>query len=225
MARSGFDAKLLGLAALVLAWGVTGHLVIAGQPAARLEEMGRVRIYSTGIASLWLLFGYAAARLDRQGLSVRTLIDPLPLTARRLGTYALVAVGMLFAWGLISGILGLFLRPDRAQVQNLLALFPRGPVEKAFWIIMSLSAAFCEEFVYRGYVQTAVQRASGSLVIAIVVQALAYGFAHAALPWNVMVTVTFLGIFFGGVAAWRATLVPGMIMHAAFDLLAVFARK
>ncbi|MFN0104887.1 MAG: CPBP family intramembrane glutamic endopeptidase [Bryobacteraceae bacterium] len=132
---------------------------------------------------------------------------------------------MFFAWGLFSGVLGLFLRPDKAQIQSLLGFFPRGPIEKALWAVMSLSAAFCEEFVYRGYLQTTVRRISGSIGVAVVLQALAYGFAHAALPWTIVVTVTFLGIFFGAVAAWRKTLLPGMLMHTAFDLLAVFARK
>jgi hypothetical protein len=40
-----------------------------------------------------------------------------------------------------------------------------------------------------------------------------------------MVTVTCLGIFFGAVAAWRKSVLPGMLMHAAFNLLAVFARR
>jgi membrane protease YdiL (CAAX protease family) len=147
------------------------------------------------------------------------------VTLRRLGICALIAVGMFFAWGLCGGVLGLFLRPDKAQIQSLLVLFPRGPVEMALWAAMSLSAAFCEEFVYRGYLQATVQRLTNSAGAAVVLQAFAYGIAHAALPWKIMVTVTFLGIFFGAVAAWRKTLVPGMLMHASFDLLAVFARR
>lgn len=135
-----------------------------------------------------------------------------------------MAVGMFLAWGLISGFLGLFLRPDKPQIQSLLALFPRGPSEKALWVVMSLSAAFCEEFVYLGFLQTSVRRLGGGTGVAVVLQSLAYGFAHAALPWNIMVTVTFLGILFGAFAAWRKSLLPGMLMHSAFDPLAVFAR-
>ena len=219
------DAHLLGFVALVALWGLIGHFLIAGKPAAQLEEIGRVRIYTAGIASLWLLFAFVAAGLPEQGLSVRAIIDPLLLTARRIGTYGLMAVGMFFAWGLCSAPLGLVLRPDKAQIQSLLVFFPRGAAEMALWAVMSLSAAFCEEFVYRGYLQTRVRQLSGSIGAAVVVQALAYGVAHAALPWKIMVTVTCLGIFFGTVASWRSTLVPGMLMHAAFDLLAVFARK
>jgi membrane protease YdiL (CAAX protease family) len=219
------DLHELGFIALVILWGLTGHFLIANKPAAQLEEIGRFRIYLAAIFSLWLLFAYVAAGLRRRGQSVRSLIDPRPWTARRLGVYALIAIGMFFAWGLLGGILGLFMRPDKAQIQSLLVLFPRGTNEKALWAVMSLSAAFCEEFVYRGYLQTTVRRLSGSISVAVVLQALAYGFAHAALPLKLMVTVTFLGIFFGAVAASRKTLLPGMLMHAAFDLLAVFARK
>lgn len=219
------DAHLIGLLALITLWGFIGHFLIAGKPAAQMEEIGRVRIYATAIGSLWLLFAYVAAGLRRRGLSVRTVLDPLPPTASPVGTYGLMAVGMFVAWGLGSSILGFFLRPDKAQIQSLLVFFPRGPVEMTLWAAMSLSAAFCEEFVYRGYLQTRIRDLSGSIGAAVVVQALAYGLAHAALPWKIMVTVAFLGMLFGAVAAWRSTLVPGMLMHAAFDLLAVFARK
>lgn len=219
------DAHFFGLVVLVVIWGLTGQFLISNKSAAQVEEFGRVRIYITAIFSLWLLFAYAAAGLNRRGVSVRSVIDPVPLNARRLGMYALIAIGMFFAWGLFSGVLGLFLRPDKAQIQNLLAFFPRGLGEKLLWGLMALSAAFCEEFVYRGYLQIGLQRFSGKIGLAIVLQAFAYGFAHAALPWRIMVTVTFLGIFFGVFAAWRRSLVPGMLMHAAFDLLAVLARK
>jgi hypothetical protein len=190
-----------------------------------LEEFGRVPIYIAAIISLWLLFAFTTLGPRVRDLGVRSLIDPLPFTARRLGTYALIAVGMFFVWGLLSGVLGLFLRPDKAQIQGLLVFFPRRPGEKALWAVMSLSAAFCEEFVYRGYLQTSIRRFGGSIAFAVMLQALAYGFAHAALPWKIMVTVTCLGMFFGAVASWRNSLVPGMLMHAAFDLLAVFAHK
>jgi membrane protease YdiL (CAAX protease family) len=93
--------------------------------------------------------------------------------------------------------LGWFLRPDKAQIQSLLVFFPRGLVEMTLWAAMSLSAALCEEFVYRGYLQTRIRRLSGSIGAAVVVQALAYSVAHAALPWKIMVTVAFLGILFG----------------------------
>lgn len=209
------DVHLIGLVVLVALWGLAGHVLIASKPAAQLEEIGRIRIYLTAITSLWLLFAYVAVGLRGRALSVRTLLDPLPFTARRLGIYGLMAAGMFFAWGLCSAVLGLFLRPDKAQIQSLLVFFPRGTVEMTLWAAMSLSAAFCEEFVYRGYLQTTIRRLSGSIGAAVVVQALAYGAAHAALPWKIMVTVTFLGILFGTVAAWRGTLVPGMLMHAA----------
>ena len=219
------DGYLLGLFVLVILWGCAGHFSISTKSAAELEEIGRVRIYVIGITTLWLLFAYAAFALHREGTNVRSIIDPLPLTARRLGMCALIAIGMFLVWGLVSGVLGFFLRPDKIQIQNLIVFFPKEPIEKLLWILMSLSAAFCEEFVYRGYLQRCIQRLSGSVAFAVVVQALAYGFAHAALPWKVMVTVAFLGVLFGTVAAWRKSLVAGIIMHAAFDILAVFARK
>lgn len=101
------DAHLIGLVVLVALWGLIGQLLIASKSAAQLEEIGRIRIYSTAIGGLWLLFAYVAAGLRGRGLSVRTILDPLPFTARRVGIYGLMAAGMSFTWGLCSAVLGL----------------------------------------------------------------------------------------------------------------------
>lgn len=55
-------------------------------------------------------------------------------------------------------------------------------------------------------------------------QALAYGVAHAALPWKIMVTVTFLGIFRNRRRVARCSRARDVDARR-FDLLSVFARK
>jgi membrane protease YdiL (CAAX protease family) len=106
-----------------------------------------------------------------------------------------------------------------------LVLLPKGSAEKALWIVLSVSAGFREELVYRGYLLRQFWRLTGHRMAGVVLQGSCYGAAHAALPWQIAVSVGCLGLLFGGVAAWRRTLVPGMLMHAAFDLAAVFARR
>lgn len=54
----------------------------------------------------------------------------------------------------------------------------------------------------------------------VVLQPIVYAVAHAPLPWKLMVLVTGLGLLLGGVAAWRKSLVPSMLLHASFDTLA-----
>ena len=99
------DAHFFGFVVLIVIWGLIGQFLISNKSAAQVEEFGRFRIYIAAISSLWLLFAYAAAGLHRRGVSVRLVIDPLPLDARCLRMYALIAVGIFLAWGSFSGVL------------------------------------------------------------------------------------------------------------------------
>jgi membrane protease YdiL (CAAX protease family) len=49
-------------------------------------------------------------------------------------------------------------------------------------------------------------------------QSAVYGAAHLALPLELVISVTLLGILLGGLALWQRSLVPGMILHAAIGL-------
>jgi len=98
-------------------------------------------------------------------------------------------------------------------------LLPRTLAEKVLWIALSLSAGFCEEFVYRGYLLQRFFESTRSIPAAIVLQAAVY----PALPWQVAASVFFLGLLFVSVAAWKRTLIPGMLMHGVLDALAVVA--
>lgn len=68
-------AHHIGFVLLVVIWGLTGHFLIANKPAIELEEIGRLRIYSAAIVSLWLLFTYMATGLFPPGSKVEGRAD------------------------------------------------------------------------------------------------------------------------------------------------------
>jgi membrane protease YdiL (CAAX protease family) len=218
------NGHMLGLVGIILTFATIGRVFIGNQTTEMLEAFGRVPIYLVALGSMWFLVVYALAGLRRETVSVRYLIDAAPLDSRRWGLYVLLALTMFFVWGLFGAITRPWLRLDPDQVRNLLVFFPNGTVEKWLWASMSLSAGFCEELIYRGYLLRQFGLLTNSLSLGIALQALCYGLAHAALPWRLVILVTCLGILFGIVAAWKRTLVPGMLMHAALDLL-VLARR
>jgi len=57
-------------------------------------------------------------------------------------------------------------------------LTPRGGAEVALWVMMSVTAGFCEELVYRGYLQRQFLALTGSAALAVLVQAVLFGIAH-----------------------------------------------
>lgn len=66
-------------------------------------------------------------------------------TLRQWGIYALIAIAMFVAWGVLGKVV-----PTRpGAFKNIVALLQRRLAEKVLWTALSLSAGFCEEFVYR----------------------------------------------------------------------------
>lgn len=52
-----------------------------------------------------------------------------------------------------------------------------------------------------------------------ILQALLFGAGHGYQGWGSTVTIAFIGLFFGGIAAWRKSLAPTMITHGTADLI------
>jgi membrane protease YdiL (CAAX protease family) len=102
-------------------------------------------------------------------------------------------------------------------------MFPTTPIEQALWVVFSLSAGFCEEVVYRGYLFRQFHTLTGSLAAALLLQTVAFGMAHLVLPLALVMSVSALALLLGGLAIWQKSLIPGMIMHAALGLFGAFA--
>ncbi len=102
-------------------------------------------------------------------------------------------------------------------VDALKALLPRTYAEMVMWVCLSTTAGFCEEFIFRGYLQRQFLALTGRPEAAVVFQALIFGAAHLYQGWRGAVTITVYGALFGALAAWRKSLRPGMMQHAAQD--------
>ena len=209
----------VGLVVIIATFAIVGRHFVGNQSAEALERFGRIRIYLIALSSEWLLFLYLWIGLRRGTTTALALIDRASWTLGRWCLYAAIAVGMALVWmgcGIVLGKL-LPISPDAAR--HLLVLMPRTPLERTVWVALSVRAGFCEEFIYRGYLLQQFRAVSGHRVGGIVAPAVVYGIAHAALPRQVGVSVAFLGLLFGIVAARGRSLVPGMLMHAGIDIL------
>jgi membrane protease YdiL (CAAX protease family) len=98
-------------------------------------------------------------------------------------------------------------------------MLPRGPLETALWIPLSLSAGFCEELIFRGELQRLLTARTRSPWTGLLLQALVFGGLHLYEGAAACVRIACFGLLFGLVALWRRTLVPGMIAHAATDIV------
>ena len=96
-------------------------------------------------------------------------------------------------------------------------------MERALWILIALSAGFCEELVFRGYLQKTLEFATNAGT-AIVTQGVIFGLVHFYQGIKLVTIIIVLGTMLGFLAHWRHKLWPGMMFHALQDILGAFVR-
>jgi membrane protease YdiL (CAAX protease family) len=101
---------------------------------------------------------------------------------------------------------------------------PTGPAEIFLWLLVSLAAGFCEELVFRGYLQRQFHAATGSIAAAVVLQAIVFGLVHSYQGWKPVLVITVLGVLYGTLVALRRDLPASMIAHAWSDIYEGYAK-
>ena len=96
-------------------------------------------------------------------------------------------------------------------------LIPGSKLELAVWFCMSATAGFCEEIIFRGYLQRQFATITNSVLAGVLLSAAAFGAAHGYEGVARMVLIGIYGLMFGLLAWWRKSLRPGMIAHAWHD--------
>jgi hypothetical protein len=104
------------------------------------------------------------------------------------------------------------------------ALLPSTGAERLIWVLVALSVGFCEEVVFRGYLQTQLAAFTGSASVGLALQALLFGIAHAEQGWPTALCIAGYGVVLGVLARARGSLLPGIVSHVAIDLLSGFWR-
>jgi CAAX protease family protein len=123
---------------------------------------------------------------------------------------------VFFAVGELSSFVGRPSHPGSLQFVN-----PLGAIEVTLWVIMSMTAGFCEELVFRGYFQKQFLALTRSAAFAVLAQAVLFGICHWYQGVKQAILISVLGALYGILAQWRKSLRPGMISHAWSDVLVV----
>lgn len=97
-------------------------------------------------------------------------------------------------------------------------LLPKSLSEIVMWILLCLTAGFCEEVVFRGYLQKQFHAFTGSVTAAILLQGIVFGITHGYQGWDNVIVISVLGCLFGILAAWRGNLRVNIISHAWSDI-------
>jgi len=98
-------------------------------------------------------------------------------------------------------------------------LTPGTKLELAVWFCVSSTAGFCEEIIFRGYLQRQFAAITKSTLAGVLLSALVFGASHGYEGIARMVLIAIYGLMFGLLAWWRGSLRPGMMAHAWHDSL------
>ena len=215
----------LGLLAIFIAvFGISVALQGGAGPAAGLTPTAPAarKILPGLIESLlfdWAILYYVWAGVRARGGSL------LALSGRRWSSAADVlrdlalAVPFWIVWeatafAAFALLARLFASPPASGND----IFPvRGALEIPVWIAVSLSAGFCEELIFRGYLQRQFTALTGRIWLGILLQGIVFGLIHPR-GWRAVLVISLLGLLYGTLAAWRKNLRPGILCHGWSDL-------
>ena len=210
---------LLGFSAL----GSAGH--------TGLDHSLRMKLYLSTVVMEWLMVLFIVWGLRRtKTSSLGDLIGGRWKTPEDFLLDIAVAVGFwLVAIAVLAGVGFALGMNNVAHVKDMQerigSMLPDGRTEVVTWLLLCLTAGFCEEVIFRGYFQKQFAAWMKSLWGGVIVQALIFGGSHAYEGWKQMLRIAVFGFLFGALALWRKSLRPGMMAHFAQDSIAgIFGR-
>lgn len=172
---------------------------------------------------LWLLFAFVTVGLRRRNVPLREIFGTPWKSFDDFIMDVVIAIAFWFAAVLVLGVLGVaFLSSQRQHMQDatkvLQGLAPHGALGISMWIVLSLTAGICEEFVFRGYLQRQFSALTSSVVGGVILSAMVFALGHLYEGGAKAALIGVFGAMFGALAAWKKNLRPGIMAHAWHDI-------
>jgi membrane protease YdiL (CAAX protease family) len=218
-------ASYLHTLIIVAAMIAVGVMTMMSFRQGRLPA-GPLLTYLPTIIWLWLLAAIVYLGMRRRGRSLRDVVgqswisfDDALMDFVIAGAFWIAAMIVLVALGFL--LMKLTGTPQPSGIPSELRhLAPRGALGIALWIVLSLTAGICEEFIFRGYLQRQMLALTQSPVVGILLAAAVFALGHLYEGGMKTVLIFIYGALFGALAYWRRNLRPGMIAHAWHDIFA-----
>lgn len=189
-------------------------------PPAIVTNHGRVPSYLLVMVIEWSTVAFIWWGLRRRGMRLSDLIGGSWADRTHLVRDLVIGIAFVFIFGGAVQLLTYLLKA--APTQALSSMIPQTPLELILWVPVSLTGGFCEEVIFRGYLQRQFSALTGAIVGGIALQAIVFGLSHGYQGWKLMSIIALYGACFGWLAQWRRSLRPGMIGHALQDTVGGF---
>lgn len=214
-----FEAVASPLHTVGLLLIVAGAAYLGYRSVHKIQATGNVNhlfFYSTTMAWEWALVAYIAWGIRKRGKSIRNLVGGSWKGAKDFLIDIGVAFGFWIAALVVLGLVAHALHVTGAQKAARL-LAPDGLVESLAWIALSVTAGFCEEVIFRGYLQRQLAAWTHNAPVGVVLSAVLFGAGHIYQGARATVVIGVFGLMFGILAESRHSLRPGIMTHAWHD--------
>lgn len=210
---------ILALLVVAVPWRSLGRIqeLLVGP---ELTSSQRILLYVSTIAFQWATVGIILWRCLAHDLSLAVLGVALPHPIRSLAAAAGLSIVLVFNQVYaIRRVAGLP-RESRGIVPELAEkLLPRASSEAWVGLLLVLTVALCEEFIYRGFVEAVFAAFfSGSALAGALISAAFFSSAHIYQGRKGLITTFAVGLIFSAARIWTGSLLPSIIIHFAVDL-------
>ena len=181
----------------------------------------RIKMYLATIFFQWVFAALVAWRALARGLSPHELGIVRALSISVL-LVTLIGAALIAAahWANVRRMA----RSDHPNLQRLRALgarlFPRSRSELALFVVLSLTAGICEEFLFRGFVMAVLLRTGLPTWLVVILSSAMFGLAHLYQGKGGSLGTGILGTLFALVRIIFGTLLPAVVWHSVLDIVA-----
>lgn len=195
----------------------------------RIGRSGRSMLYLITIGWEWLMTGVIFIAVRSNGKRIRDVIGGRWASFEDfLLDVAIAAIFWLASAAVLVGIayaMGMNQPQNMERARNATGfLMPQTNLELALWPVLTLTAGFCEEVIFRGYLLRQFVALTGSAWLGMAISSVIFGLSHGYQGPKLMFVITIYGMLFAILAHLRKSTRPGMMAHAWQDTLAGIAR-
>lgn len=214
-------AAVLVVALPILGWHRFRRYVALPGPVPTARKL---RAYASILLTQWTLVAACAWVLGRHGLDLGALgvgVSP-PLAS----TLTALVIGAVLCATTVRGVRGLAASPDEelpSHLRHVVRILPETPSERVAFTAVALTAGFCEEVLYRGFLLYALDEVVRSPWLSLALAASAFGVGHAYQGRRGVALTAALGVVFGVLYRYGGSLWPAIALHVGIDLVNGFA--
>jgi uncharacterized protein len=210
------------LVLLVVLLGGAGLMYFSAGQLRATEQPNRIALYLSTAVWEWTLTAYVLWGVRRHGIRLEEVTGAKWKSLLEFARDVGIAISFWFVALMVLGATAVALH-FRGSKESVGFLAPHGWNEIALWILVCVTAGFCEETIFRGYFQKQFIAWSGNAAVGVVASAVVFGACHIYQGVKPAIVITVYGLMFGILAQWRKSMRPGMMTHALHDTVSGIA--